>query len=240
MDNKKVLGISVVAVIVLVVAIIATSYATFTANLTGTKDNTIKTGYVTMRCDETVMTVSDSKPMTDSQGIAATNNVATCALSVDMHGTMEIGYDVGFDAVTPSTSLTTSGVKFQAYKQVGSTTASKTYLASSTATTGVTFADVASRAGTYVPATIDTYAIDSATVNSTKNIYYTIKAWVASEGAGSTSTTSNTDGTCSNPAYTDEDDCESHNEIWGTSQTVEQAGGSFSFKLKIASTQTGV
>lgn len=238
MDNKKVLGISVVAVIVLVVAIIATSYATFTANLTGTKDNTIKTGYVTMRCDETVMTINDVEPMTDNQGIAATNNVATCALSVDMQGTMEIGYDVGFDEVNATGSFTTSNVKFQAYKQDGSTTASKTYLAGSTANTGVTFASVASEKGTKVPSVIDKYAIDTNTVNSSKTIYYTVKAWTTS--AGSTSDTSNTDGACSNPTYTTKDACEGHNEIWGTSQTVEQAGGSFSFKLKIASTQTGV
>ena len=37
MDNKKVLGISIAAVVVLVIAIVATSYAAFTAQLTGTK-----------------------------------------------------------------------------------------------------------------------------------------------------------------------------------------------------------
>ena len=41
MDTKKVIVISVFAVILLVVAIIATSYAALTSNLSGTKENII-------------------------------------------------------------------------------------------------------------------------------------------------------------------------------------------------------
>ena len=247
MNNKKVLWLSVVAVVILVIAIVATSYATFTANLTGTKENKIQTGYVKMNCTESTMTVSDTQPMTDAQGIAATGNAATCTLSVTMNGTMKIGYEVGFANVTPSTTLTTSDVKFQASKKVGSTTATVQYLAGTTATTGKTFASIASTAGTTPAANggplLSTYAIDTVdNITATQNIYYTIKAWVASEqgGTGSTTTTSNTTAHCSNSTYDNETACENAGEVWGTSQTAEQAGGTFSFKLTISSTQTGV
>lgn len=257
MNNKKVLIISIVAVFILVVAIVATSYATFTANLTGTKENKIQTGYVKMNCEETTMSVTDTQPLSDADGIASTNNVATCTLSVTMQGTMKLGYDVGFDEVTGSDSLTTSGVKFQALKRIGSTAETPTYLAGTTATTGQTFASIAETAGTHVPAEITAYKIDSAEVESTQNIYYTIKAWVASEGSGSQSLCSNVqysteeaceaagetwgteNGVCSDESYTSQESCKDAGEIWGTRQTVGQSGGSFSFKLKIASTQIG-
>lgn len=245
MNNKKVLAISVIAVFVLVVAIIATSYATFTANLTGTKENKIQTGYVKMNCDETTINVSDTDPMNDAEGIAA-NNATKCTLSVTMNGTMKLGYDIGFTDVTATNSLSTSGVKFQAYKQVGSPSATKQYLAGTTATTGKVFSDIASTAGTQVTEAtngltasdlVSTYAIDSAQVDSTQNIYYTILTWVSSEGSGSQTTTGPTNGVCSDATYPTKETCNAAGEIWGTKQTVEQAGGQFSFKLKIASTQ---
>ncbi len=91
MDNKKVLGISIAAVIVLVVAIIATSYAVFTANITGHEENVLTTGYVTLRCTESTFNVANTQPMTDAQGIAATNNAATCTLTSEMSCIMTVG-----------------------------------------------------------------------------------------------------------------------------------------------------
>ncbi len=70
MNNKKVIIISIVSVLLLVVAIIATSYAVFTANLTGTKENKLTTGYVTMNCSETNFNLTNTKTMTDAEGIA--------------------------------------------------------------------------------------------------------------------------------------------------------------------------
>ena len=73
MDNKKVLGISIAAVVVLVIAIVATSYAAFTAQLTGTKENKLTTGYVKMNCAETRFAIANTSAMTDAQGIAASD-----------------------------------------------------------------------------------------------------------------------------------------------------------------------
>lgn len=237
MDNKKVLGISIAAVVVLVVAIIATSYAVFTADLSGTKENTLSTGYVTMNCAETTFNLPNTSAMTDTEGIAASDNAATCQLTSTMVGTMTVGYDVALtevDSVTPDDSIGANNVKIQAYKSVDS--GATEYLAGTSSTAGVTVGSLVGQAGQYDTSITD-YKIDSATVTGNHTINYTIKAWVASDGSGSNTSSSNNTGVCSDTSYSSEGTCEAAGEIWGTSQTESQAGGSFSFKLKIGATQ---
>ena len=233
--KKKIITIAVIGVIVLIIAILGTAYAMFTANLTGVKENKLTTGYVSMSCNETNFTLSDTSAKTDEEGIALTNNEATCTLTTTLNGVMNIGYDVALydvDSVTPSDSLGASNVKIQASKVDNSAT---TYLAGTTATTGVLVSSLSSSAGQY-DTSITGYKIDSATVNTTKTVEYKVKAWVASEG-GSSTTTTNTDGYCSDQTYTTKATCESAGEIWGYDQKIGQAGGSFSFKLKVGASQ---
>ena len=236
MDNKKVLIISVISVIALVIAIVGTSYAMFTANLTGTKENVINTGYVKMSCAETTFNVQNSSPMSDSEGIASTDNAATCTLTTEMRGTMRIGYDVALyevDALTPSDSIGINNVKAQIYKSVDNGPA--TYLGGSSASSGVLINTLTSSSGTY-DSSITSYNIDSAIVEGSQTVVYTIKNWVDSTASSDTNSSSNP-GTCSDSTYTDESTCEAAGEIWGSSQTESQEGGSFSFKLKIGATQ---
>lgn len=238
MDNKKVLGISIAAVVVLVIAIIATSYAMFTAQLSGTKENKLTTGYVKMNCEETNFSVSDTQAMTDEEGIAATNNVATCNLTSEMVGTMTVGYDVALydvDSVTPDDGLNQDNVKIQAKKSIDN--GADTYLAGTSATTGVVVADLASSTGQY-DTSITGYKLDSATLVGNHSVLYSIKSWVASDSASSSNiSSSNNTGVCSDKSYTSEATCKDAGEIWGTSQTQSQEGSSFSFKLKIGATQ---
>lgn len=235
MNNKKVLGISIAAVVVLVIAIVATSYAMFTAELTGTKENKLTTGYVKMNCEETTFSLSNTQPMTDAQGIAATNNAATCTLTSEMVGTMMVGYDVALydvDSATPSDALSASNVKIRAYKTVNGATKD---LAGTTSTAGVLVSSLASKAGVH-DTSINSYVIDSDYVKDNKSIVYTIKSWVASTGS-STNESSTSTGECSSSAYTSQSACEAAGEIWGSSQTQSQKGGSFTFKLKVGATQ---
>lgn len=239
MNNKKVIGVSIAVVIILVVAIIATSYAVFTANLTGVKENKLTTGYITLSCNETTFSVSNTQPMTDENGIAAGDNVATCTLKSEMVGEMNVGYDVALydiDTLTPDDSLGQENVKIQATKSIDSATA--TYLAGSSATAGVLVGDLSSSAGLY-DTSITGYKLDSDIVSGNHDILYSIKAWVSSTGDATDSDLTDTskDGVCSDDAYTTEEACTGANEIWGYSQTHSQAGGSFSFKLKIGATQ---
>lgn len=237
MDNKKVLGISIAAVVILVIAIIATSYAMFTAQLTGTKENKLTTGYVKMNCAETTFSVSNTQAMTDAEGIAASDNVATCTLTSEMVGSMTVGYDVALydvDSATPNDALSQDNVKIQASKSIDSGTAE--YLAGTSSTAGVTVGDLVSSAGQY-DTSITAYKLDSATLTGNHSVLYSIKAWVASDTGASNTSSSNTTGVCSDQTYTSESTCEAAGEIWGTSQTQSQAGSSFSFKLKIGATQ---
>lgn len=236
MDNKKVLGISIAAVVVLVIAIVATSYAAFTAQLTGTKENKLTTGYVKMNCAETRFAIANTSAMTDAQGIAAADNVATCTLTSEMVGSMTVGYDVALydvDATSPSDSLTKNDVKIQATKSIDSGAVS--YLAGTSSTAGVTVGTLENSAGQY-DTSITNYKLDSATLTGNHSVLYSIKAWVAND-SGSSVTNSASTGTCSDTSYSTESACKDAGEIWGSSQTQTQAGSSFSFKLKIGATQ---
>ena len=233
-DNKKKkqITIAVIGVLILIIAIIGSAYAVFTATLTGVKQNKLTTGYVTMSCTETNFTLENTSVLTDEQGIALDNNEATCTLSTTMNGTMNIGYDVALYDVTNSAALTENNIKIQASKVDNTTTS---YLAGSSATTGVLVSSIKTSAGQY-DTTITGYKIDSATVNQTKTIEYKVKAWVANEEGNSTTTT-NTDGYCSDTTKTTKEACESAGEVWGYDQKIGQAGGTFSFKLKVGASQ---
>ena len=233
-DNKKKkqITIAVIGVLILIIAVIGSAYAVFTATLTGVKENKLTTGYVTMSCTETNFTLENTSVLTDEQGIARNDNEATCTLVTTMNGTMNIGYDVALYDVTNSAALSENNVKIQASKVDNSTTS---YLAGSSATTGVLVSSIKTSAGEY-DTSITGYKLDSATVNQTKTIEYKVKAWVASEQQ-SENTTTNTDGYCSDETYTTKEACQSAGEVWGYNQRQGQAGGNFSFKLKVGAKQ---
>lgn len=243
-DNKKVMIVSIISVFLLVFAIILTSYAVFTANLQGTKENKLNTGYVSLDCTETTFTLENTDVMTDAEGIAASGNTATCALKAHMEGQMKIGYDVALfdvDAIEPSDGLGTSNIKIQASKSINGGEVS--YLAETSATQGVLVSSLENKAGQY-DSTITNYVIDSANIDrgtmldntNEGTINYVIKAWVASEGNGGTTVTTNPNK-CSDEQYTTQSACEGAGEVWGTSQKGEKKGGTFSFKLKVGATQ---
>ncbi|MGN0993228.1 MAG: hypothetical protein ACI4PE_04840, partial [Bacilli bacterium] len=204
---------------------------------TGTKENKLTTGYVKMNCAETKFNVTNTKVMTDAEGIAASDNVATCTLTSEMVGSMTVGYDVALfdvDSDYPDDALSQDNVKIQVSKSIDS--GSTTYLAGTSATEGVTVGALKESAGLH-DKSITAYKLDSATLNGNHSVLYSIKAWVASDTGASNTSSSNTSGVCSDTTYSSESTCEAAGEIWGTSQTQTQAGSSFSFKLKIGATQ---
>lgn len=244
-NNKKVMIISIISVLLLVFAIMLTSYAVFTANLQGTKENKLNTGYVSLDCSETTFTLENTDVMTDAEGIAASGNTASCALKTHMEGQMEIGYDIALydvDAVAPSDDLGADNIKIQASKTVNGGAIS--YLAGTSASSGVVVSSLSGSAGTY-DTSITGYKLDSARINRTMinsstnegTINYVIKAWVASEGNGGSTTVTTNPSKCSNEQYTTQSTCEGAGEVWGTSQKGVKKGGAFSFKLKVGATQ---
>ena len=236
MDNMKVIIISVFSVILLVVAIIATSYAAFTANLTGTKDNVINTGTVSLKCNETSFNIKNATPMTDSRGIASNDNVASCELVSTMDGEMKVGYDLALtevDELSPTDGLGINNVKIDVYKSVDD--GETIYLAGTTATRGVLINTLQNEKGKY-DKSIQNYNVDSATIKGNHKVNYYIKAWVTSDNAGLV-TTKTEKNVCSDTKYTNETDCKNAGEVWGTKTTSSKQGGTFSFKLKIGATQ---
>lgn len=236
MDNKKVLILTVFAVILLVVAIIATSYAAFSANLSGTNENVINTGTVSLKCNETTFNLTDTTPVTDSKGIAASNNVATCELVSNMEGEMKVGYDIALadvDDLSPNDGLGVKDIKLQVYKSVDN--GSTIYLNDTSATKGVFVSDLQNLKGKY-DKSILSYKLDSATVVGNHTTKYYIKAWVSSDSKGKVNTTS-VKNVCSDEKYTTESSCKQAGEVWGTKTTATKEAGTFSFKLKVGATQ---
>ncbi len=236
--KSKLIIITAVILLLLIATVTGVAYAMFSTSLTGTKENTISTGYVTMSCSETSFNITDTQVLTDAQGIAATNNAATCTLTTTMNGTMTLGYDVALtdvDADAPSDAIGEGNIKIQASKTISGNT---TYLAGSSASAGVLVSSIASAAGQY-DSSITGYKIDSATTAANESIQYTVKAWVASIGAGNGSDMSNSSatGVCTDTTYTTKEACETAGGVWGNSQQVTQSGGNFSFKLKVGATQ---
>lgn len=235
MNNKKVLGISIVAVLVLVVAIVATSYAAFTTNLQGTKENVIRVGNVALNCAETTFNITNANPAANDAAGIAQANAATCKLTSTMNGDMIVGYDIALanvDADTPNDALGAGNIKIQASKKVDSGTA--TYLAGSSASAGVVVSSLSSKMGKYD--TSLAYTLDSATLRGNHTVDYVIKSWIATAPATGNATTAT--NACSDSQYTTAENCTNAGEIWGPKQTQTQSGGSFSFKLKIGATQT--
>lgn len=235
MDNKKVIIISVFAVILLVAAIMFTSYGALTSNLSGSKDNVINTGTVSLKCNETTFNIKDAKPMTDAKGIASEDNLATCELVSTMDGEMNIGYDIALtevDAKTPNDALTSKDIRIDVYKSVDN--GKTVFLAGSTATKGVSVSSLEQKKGTY-DKSILAYNLDSATIKGNHKVNYYIKAWVTSDKS-SIKTTKEKE-VCSNSEYKTEKECKDAGEVWGNKTTTSTPGGTFSFKLKVGATQ---
>ena len=230
-NKKKQLTIIIIGVLILVIAVVGASFAVFTATLTGVKQNKITTGYVTMVCNETNFTLANTQPLKDAESIALNNNEATCTLTTTMSGTMNIGYDFALYDVTSSSAITTSDVKIRASK----TESGNTTYVRGTATEGVLLSTIASSTGQY-DTSITGYKVDSGTINTSKTITYNVKSWVAGEQTGE-NTTTNTNGYCSDETKTTKSACQSAGEVWGYNQKQGQAGGTFSFKLKVGAKQ---
>ena len=232
--NKKTAVLTILAVIGLLFATGATSYAIFSASFTGTKEQKLKTGYVLMNCSETNFNLNDTKVLTDSEGIALTNNIATCNLTTTVNGRIKLGYDIALtdvDSETPDDAIGEGNVKIQASKTIDGNTS---YLAGSTNTTGVLINSIKTQAGVY-DTSITNYKIDSAQITGSEEAEYKIKAWVASDSS-ETTVTQNV-GTCSDTTKTTQAECEAAGGIWGYNQKGHQDGGTFSFKIKVGASQ---
>ena len=114
-NNSKQVLLSVLGVAILVVAVVGVSFAAFTYSKTGTNDNTITTGTITMSYNETTngITLSNVLPMNDSNGIKLSdeNQYFDFTVGASITGTTSINYKVTAVNTEHGTNLTNNYVK---------------------------------------------------------------------------------------------------------------------------------
>lgn len=204
MDNKKTLMLSVIGVLVLIVVVVGVSYAMYSFTGTGTKENVITTGSISVVVDpttdpvtgkelndQTQIKLTNQYAMTDGKGSAITPATEESALlkfyvAATLSGNTTINYEVGItkNACTETTDggvtygcLQDSEVNFNLKKGTE-------YLpGKGTATTGVAFSTIAGVEGTLGKANnaegrIANYLLDADSFTASGLKTYELRAWV--------------------------------------------------------------
>ena len=203
MDNKKTLMLSVIGVLVLIVVVVGVSYAMYSFTGTGTKENVITTGSISVvvdptkdpvtgdaLSDQTQIKLTNQYAMTDGTGSAITPVEGESALlkfyvAATLNGNTTINYEIGItkNACTETTDggvtygcLQDSEVNFNLKK-------GNEYLTGKgTATTGVAFSTIAGAAGKLGAADngrrIANYLLDADSFTASGLKTYELRAWV--------------------------------------------------------------
>ena len=172
-NNKRTLILSIIGILVLVIAVVGVSFAMFTFSGTGTKENVIKTGSISI----------DFSAATENNKIEITNEYPESdALGMNEDGTtftvqgewgnspMTVNYSIGLSHVTPGATLTDQYVKLYV-AQNGTPVMG-------TASAGARISTITNATGTG----FEHYYITNGTLtNADKSDTYTIKAYVADD-----------------------------------------------------------
>lgn len=216
MDNKKTLMLSVIGVLVLIVVVVGVSYAMYSFSGTGTKENVITTGSISVVVDpennpeaqnQTQIKLTNQYAMTDGRGSAITPVEGESALlkfyvAATLNGNTTIKYEVGItkNACTETTDggvtygcLQDSEVNFNLKK-------GDVYLpGKGTETTGVPFSTIAGAAGKLGKPDnglrIANYLLDADSFTASGLKTYELRAWVNDKYVLPTKDTSNEAGT---------------------------------------------
>lgn len=219
MDNKKTLMLSVIGVLVLIVVVVGVSYAMYSFTGTGTKENVITTGSISVvvdptedpethqaLTDQTQIKLTNQYAMTDGTGSAITPVEGESALlkfyvAATLNGNTTIKYEVGItkNACSETTDggvtygcLQDSEVNFNLKKGTG-------YLKGG-AGTGVAFSTIAGVEGNLGKANnaegrIANYLLDADSFTASGLKTYELRAWVNDKYVLPTKDTSNEAGT---------------------------------------------
>ena len=171
-NRKKTLVLSIIGILVLVIAVVGVSFAMFTFSGTGTKENVIKTGSVSINFDNTTIgnkiEIANKYPMADDVGMAQADNQTTFTVEASWgNSPMTINYEVGLSDISAGTTLTDQYVKVAIQKN-------DTYV-KGTASGGVTIASFASDSGPLN--LIESYYVTNGTLNNS-NLTDTFKVRV--------------------------------------------------------------
>ena len=179
-NNKKTLILSIIGILVLVIAVVGVSFAMYSFTGTGTKENVITTGTVSMSFSEgsNNFTLQNKYPMSDAKGIAQVDNRANFGVTATWGtSTLTIKYDLGITNISAGTTLTEDYIKVALLGSDGTVIVGGGQ-GTKTLTGGVKISSLASTAGPNN--LITTYGLTGGTISTsgaTDN--YTILAYVA-------------------------------------------------------------
>ena len=171
--NNGKLVYSVLGIILLIALVISVSYAMFTFTATGTTENVLTTGSISVDFAQSdIFSLSNQYPMTDTEGVAQTE-VGIFTINPIISGNAIIEYEIGMEKL--SSTLMDNEVKINLTKKIGTGT---TNYVKGTATTGILISDFSSDRGSLSGTTISDYLLDSGTFTNTGAITYTVKLWI--------------------------------------------------------------
>lgn len=201
MDNKKTLMLSVIGVLVLIVVVVGVSYAMYSFTGTGTKENVITTGSISVvvdpttdpvtggaLSDQTQIKLTNQYAMTDGTGSAITPVEGESALlkfyvAATLNGNTTIKYEVGITKNACS-ETTDGGVTYGCLQdsEVNFNLKKGTGYVKGEAGTGVAFSTIAKTAGKLGAADngrrIANYLLDADSFTASGLKTYELRAWV--------------------------------------------------------------
>lgn len=218
MDNKKTLMLSVIGVLVLIVVVVGVSYAMYSFTGTGTKENVISTGSISVvvdptedpvthqaLTDQTQIKLTNQYAMTDGTGSAITPVEGESALlkfyvAATLNGNTTIKYEIGITKNACS-ETTDGGVTYGCLQddEVNFNLKKGTGYVKGGPGTGVAFSTIAGAAGNLGKAEnglrIANYLLDADSFNASGLKTYELRAWVNDKYVLPTKDTSNEAGT---------------------------------------------
>ena len=201
MDNKKTLMLSVIGVLVLIVVVVGVSYAMYSFTGTGTKENVITTGSISVvvdpttdpvtggaLSDQTQIKLTNQYAMTDGTGSAITPVEGESALlkfyvAATLNGNTTINYEIGITK-NACTETTDGGVTYGCLQdnEVNFNLKKGTEYVKGEAGTGVAFSTIAGAAGKLGASDngrrIANYLLDADSFTASGLKTYELRAWV--------------------------------------------------------------
>lgn len=236
-ETKKEKLIVTISTIVLILLVVGTAFAYYYANFIGTRENNIISGKLEINFDnESAMTLTNQKPVSDEVGTSITDDKAyTFDVNSTINSDTQINYDLAFELIS-NEGITNDNVKINLLKKYVLDGVAKEEYVIGTATTGELVSNLQAR--TSNNKYFNEYVLDSGFFTKTETVSYVLKAWVTGSDEEIKLNISNTDNVCSNTTYTTKDTCEANGGVWGSSHKAESlSNSSYQFKVKLKGEQ---
>lgn len=236
-ETKKEKLIVTISTIVLILLVVGTAFAYYYANFIGTRENNIISGKLEINFDnESAMTLTNQKPVSDEVGTSITDDKAyTFDVNSTINSDTQINYDLAFDLIS-NEGITNDNVKINLLKKYVLDGVAKEEYVIGTATTGELVSNLQAR--TSNNKYFNEYVLDSGFFTKTGTVSYVLKAWITGSDEEIKLNISNTDNVCSNTTYTTKDTCEANGGVWGSSHKAESlSNSSYQFKVKLKGEQ---